>query len=386
MKGLKRISLLSVALLSTVGLSTLVKADKVCTTYKDYYFFSRLNQASLVKNSNNGYYTGESGLWEDTSSTNYPTSWYDDLKTKLEGDIIEKRICLKKGDKIDGVSSSCNNNYWELKDFYEKEIEIANDGKIENFATESGERQYTILEEKSTDNNKNVISRYYMHGKWARDDVSGESTTSYLTDGTTADTLVKISALAMKYLEDKNAEGVSFASNLITSPEIKITRKYYIDDYADAVTEAEKTENNISWGENGKLPAVISPALYYIEYTLCEKYNATINYWYKEDNTKAADSWTEENLDDDYEEEVPSPEIKNCTPDLKSVNVKITDPDAKDVGPVNREYNVYYTCKTDAEGKQEPTGDALIYLAWAIGLGAIGYSVYYFRSLKKEKI
>ena len=31
-----------------------------------------------------------------------------------------------------------------------------------------------------------------------------------------------------------------------------------------------------------------------------------------------------------------------------------------------------------------PTGDFLIYIAWIIGIGAIGYSIYYFRSLKKK--
>jgi len=34
--------------------------------------------------------------------------------------------------------------------------------------------------------------------------------------------------------------------------------------------------------------------------------------------------------------------------------------------------------------ENEPTGSLLIYIAWIIGLGALGYSVYYFMKLKKE--
>ena len=36
------------------------------------------------------------------------------------------------------------------------------------------------------------------------------------------------------------------------------------------------------------------------------------------------------------------------------------------------------------EPEQVPTGDALIYVAWLAGLGAIGYSIYYYRNLKKK--
>ena len=38
------------------------------------------------------------------------------------------------------------------------------------------------------------------------------------------------------------------------------------------------------------------------------------------------------------------------------------------------------------EPEQVPTGDVLIYFAWLIGIGAIGYSIYHFNNLKKESL
>lgn len=42
--------------------------------------------------------------------------------------------------------------------------------------------------------------------------------------------------------------------------------------------------------------------------------------------------------------------------------------------------------KNEKEIEPVPTGDFLIYIAWIIGMAAIGYSVYYFNSLRKGKL
>ena len=83
-------------------------------------------------------------------------------------------------------------------------------------------------------------------------------------------------------------------------------------------------------------------------------------------------------LADGYTEEVESPALKNCTPDKKNVSVKIEGKDFYD--------EVVYSCKNETIIDNPNTGKALIYIAWIIGLGALGYSVYYFTTLKKSQI
>ena len=52
--------------------------------------------------------------------------------------------------------------------------------------------------------------------------------------------------------------------------------------------------------------------------------------------------------------------------------------------------NLYAICDDFSEiyeelGENIKTGDALIIIAWVVGIGALGYSVYYFRSRKIDK-
>ena len=137
-------------------------------------------------------------------------------------------------------------------------------------------------------------------------------------------------------------------------------------------------------------------------YYRCDAYDATIYYYYYEGG-KATDKKVDfgKDVDNPYTESgflpgetkpVPSPEKKGCTivdkdtGKKKDADKKVTISIDKD-NPEDFEYKVYYLCPVQEEAKDSPkTGDVLIYLAWAIGLGAIGYSVYYFKKLKKEEV
>lgn len=68
--------------------------------------------------------------------------------------------------------------------------------------------------------------------------------------------------------------------------------------------------------------------------------------------------------------------------EAKSTNIDDTKIDKKEDNAKETQTNT----KSNNEAKVNPkTGDILIYIAWIIGLGAISYSVYYFRSIKTKK-
>ena len=119
--------------------------------------------------------------------------------------------------------------------------------------------------------------------------------------------------------------------------------------------------------------------VYKVTYTSCT-YKAQIDYVYT-DGSEAAPSHNEDELEAGYTNKVTSPTIENCTPDKKEVTISIDKDKPKDFYE-----KVVYTCKIDEEPKNNgPTGDALIYVAWIIGIAALGYSVYYFITLKKSQ-
>ena len=135
-------------------------------------------------------------------------------------------------------------------------------------------------------------------------------------------------------------------------------------------------------------------------YYRCDAYDATINYYYYKDDkpTKEPVDFGKD-VDNPYTETgflpgetktIDSPEKKGCT--IVDTKGNKNDADKKvtisidKINPKDFEKNVYYYCPSEDTGKELPTGDALIYLAWAVGLGAIGYSVYYFKKMKKEEV
>ena len=204
--------------------------------------------------------------------------------------------------------------------------------------------------------------------------------------------LVELSVLLKQHSTVLSEDGTSIT---FSGTKAMVTRNLYKEDYEDAInyscgseTACDNEEFVMEWGGSNQ-PTVLLPALYRVTYRTCEDlYKAIIEYFVKDkDGTliaaseydKSVVNYSKKDLADKYEETVETPDIKGCTPDKTKVDVKINGSDFAD--------KVIYTCKANEDvDKNAGTGDALIYLAWAVGLGAIGYSVYYFKKAKKEEV
>ena len=62
--------------------------------------------------------------------------------------------------------------------------------------------------------------------------------------------------------------------------------------------------------------------------------------------------------------------------------------DIKEYTIDNTDYQktVYYTCKAESPAVNPKTGNALIFVAWVVGLSSLGYSIYWFKKNKKEEV
>lgn len=72
---------------------------------------------------------------------------------------------------------------------------------------------------------------------------------------------------------------------------------------------------------------------------------------------------------------------ETIAPDGYELNTETIEFTVEEDGTVKEPVIMY----NDKKVEPVPTGDILIYLAWIIGFGSIGYSIYYFRNLKKEE-
>ena len=378
---LKKVGLLSVALLSTVAFSSMAKAEKVCTTYKNYYFFSEINTHTFTVEKVDT--AGENG-WARSHRTYFP---------KLpEGAILAdnytgERVCLKKEENSQ-ADGTCNET-WTLDDYYTKykaimRNESANTKEFYTTGeTEEDKANYTVL----TEGNEN----YFLHGKW------------YEIENGVMDTNGK-DRVRYNSVSNEALIGGSILPTL-TSITFDFTQTYSLFAKIDRTLKQDNlsglTPFMLSWtGGTDTDSSVLTPALYKIEYQMCEDvetYNATINYYYYKDgkptkefvefDNNELNQVTRENLRDGYTEKVTSPDKKGCSIVNESGKTYETDKEVTiliDKGNFTK--NVYYYCPADDEGAPVPTGDFLIYVAWAVGLGAIGYSVYYFKKMKKEEV
>ena len=160
---------------------------------------------------------------------------------------------------------------------------------------------------------------------------------------------------------------------------------------------------DLQWKQNGPIKtSLLAPAVYYVEYQTCQdEYKATINYYYYQNGNKTKEKveFDDKNVENPYIKKSllagesftkDSPELKGC--EIVDTNGKKYDADKtvkitidKD-NPKDVIKDVYYYCKALDEGKENSTGDSLIYIVWAIGLGAIGYTVYYLKKYRNEEI
>lgn len=420
---LKRVSLFGLASLSLFTLSpSLAKAEKICTTHKNYYmyllidevpgFVNRVYQAELASNEAKEYY----------NSAYFPLIPENAEFPKNNEAIISGRICMSKDGISDGNGNQCIKGLtWTVEEYYQKKIEATPNLKSVSFKDDKGVSRECKVYDKTVDNENGnkVIEHYYTGAHWFKcDDAQCKNATS---GGSGADTSnLSLETLAKgSYLPLQTEITFNPASSSRTIITRRITTKGEKDtetgqvipgNYQDYLTydengnpKVDESGNliinssstklkpfDLQWNANESVKtSLLAPAVYYVEYQICEDaYNADIEYFVKESDgtlTPAKEydeeivNYSKSELDDGYTEPVNTPKLSGCTADKAKVEVKIEGKDFYD--------KVIYTCKANQEiDNNNKTGDALIYLAWIIGLGAIGYSVYYFKKLKKEEI
>lgn len=366
----KKIGLLSISALAALSFSTQVKAEQVCedVEYANYYFFS-------------GIYT-DTKLDEliENKSYNYNGTFFPKLTEKAK-DTVEKKVCLS----ADEADSACLKNDLNLNNFYalyknilkanqEKSFSVTYTGVGGAQKTETTKVLY-LTEGKTT---------YYLHDKW------------YTTDkdqNVTSDTSNKI----VRYQSIDTADLVSGA---VIPTETTFTQKDAGDE-ALMINIARKFNAGDKTGKTGfdltdyyaDGKTFLTPALYKITYKINEckekeeepdepttedKFTATIKYLDKDTEKAVADQYSEKDLSNGYKKTVDSPNVDGC---------KLVNEDEVQVSYVinngNFEKIVYYSCEVDDPGK---TGNVLIFVAWVVGLSALGYSVYWFKKNKPEEV
>lgn len=358
---LKRIGLLSISTLAVISFVTQAKAaeeNKVCqeVKYTNYYFFSEIyTETKLNEIINSG--------TERYHGTFFPALPENIIKESIE----ESKVCLTSDDN----DMSCIKNEFDLDKFYTKYKAIltsTNNPTTVKFTIKDD--NLTNKEGSSTYITEGKIS-YYLHGTWYATDETGKITGD--------------STKVVRYDSIENSElktGAIIPDTTTIKPTIKEgeeTIKFLITRKITAANKEGKTGFVLSsYSETDK--TYLTPALYKITYKVEEctnKYNATINYLDKETKKEVHDPYKDSKLDDGYTKPVDSPEITGCTPDKETVEIKINGKDFEET--------VYYSCKTETIKDNPKTGSALIFTAWTVGIGALGYSAYYFSKMRKEK-
>lgn len=371
------VSLFSVLSVFGFALATPVNADQQCH-YKDYYFFNEINKKTLIDD--------KKSAMEDEK-----TDWFRQHKTyfpiaKDLSNFTSQRICLRKDDSDNISCKDFGGTIWNLDEFYNAYKLAATEGENVDYTIypDDVETKTSSSKVKIVKDEANEITRYLTHGKWYKVDANDEETEG--GDGVNLGQS-KVSDMINASLLPST---IDFSSNFDNTPgnkirehgSIQIKIKRYINIKTNTINNAALANPfSVVWHPNEDAQAsILAPALYYVEYDAsCEKYQATIDYFYAgttdrvEFKNDEANPYVETGLDNGYSKEVKSPELKGCT-SSKDVTIKIDGEDFYDV--------VYYSCDLKEPPK---TGDALIYVAWVVGLGALGYASYYLYKNRKPK-
>jgi len=417
---LKKVSIFSLALIASC-LPTISNAETVCTTHKNYYLYLLIDQvpgfANVVYQSNSNHEK------EYYNSAYFPTLPENAIAAvNNNSGAISGRICLSKDGVADGTSLQCVKGMtWTLEEYYRIKTEVRSYHSTKEEVFINDERSTMNVYEKETDmeDGNKVIEHYYGGAKWYK--CSDAACQNAVKGGSGADTSSLTIEQLVKGSYLPSLTQINF-SPAVSSRAI-ITRKINVKNFLDYLTYDDEGEpvidddGNLIINENsqkvvpfqiawktGQTPrkSLLAPAVYYVEYQTCgEEYKATINYYYYKNGTTTEkvefdsdedNPYKKTDLDESADYSVNSPTKKGCT--IVDTNGKKYDADKVVNVLITRngkasdfEKNVYYYCPAEEEVIQNnKTGDALIYFAWIMGLVAIGYSVYYFRKLKKEEI
>lgn len=434
---LKRKNALYLALILgfVLAIPSNVFAEEGQCTYTNYYFFSDINgdeyytSGNAINNNPNGIQT----------ATYFPALEGSNLDPKIE----QYRVCLTKNG-VNNYDVNCAET-WEVSDFWSAWAEAGKSGKVVNFTNGEAEDN----SDSATVYQKDATTKYFLHGQWFTIDTNGNRTKrtgGYGTSSVSPSDLTAASFLPSTKLSFDLTQAVPYATVTRTIAESDYSGisgfsgctsgangrcmlspalykvEYEVDcegDYNAKITyikierDGSKTELKDYAYSKSDLPDgytedVPSPSLdncnpdetevnveikgsnfeKVVTYTCDYDYYGRINYYVKDSkgnkieitdknnlkfDNNAVSPWFKSGLEDGYTTKVPSPALKNCNPDKTEVNVEIKGSNFED--------EVIYTCTIS----NTPTGNMLIYVVWAVGAAALGYSIYYFAKNKKEE-
>lgn len=373
----KKVGLLSISALVALSFSAQVKAEQECKEVEktNYYLFSGIHDES------------ELSEISDTAIVTYNGTFFPSLPK--DATISNKtRVCLS----TDEDTNNCSNDGFDLEKFYQTykkvltahaanktatEINfvasyalVSKDGKIQNKTQE--DFAYYLSDE----SNSNIT--YYLHNYWFKSDEKNQVRSEPSND-----------IVRYQGIEDKNLIGAAVIpqKTSISAPDAAGTEAIVFYITRTIVKDDLKGKTAYALVEKNDTKKYLTPAIYKLTYTVNEcsdkpeptpekKFEATIKYVDKDTGKEFTDKrWTLTDLEDGAKNTQKSPKIDGCTPDEEEVAWRIAGK--------NFEHTVYYVCEVDNTPK---TGNVLIFVAWVVGLSALGYSVYWFKKNKQEEV
>lgn len=361
----KKVGLLSISVLAALSLAVPVragtKAEQSCKRYANYYFFSETNTEA--------YYNEK---FSQSDSFEFITSIKSPKLPEGAKVLDQGKVCLTNGNYDESTSGvECiKNEKWDLKTFYEKTKQIPK-GTTENYTVDGKTVKYTHYDEEVN----GEIRRYLAHDTW------------YLKEGT-------------KFTERTDGNDY-FTDNEITVDMLRegsifpqtttVGRDFGNKEYDTYTITRTHTKSELTgakpflykWsGASEPSNTLIAPNLYKVAYEVCEdKFKAEIDYINKDTNEKVHEPYKKDDLSNGDKDSVDSPKVDGCT--LVDKNDSTVD---YTIDNTDYQKTVYYTCKAESPAVNPKTGNALIFVAWVVGLSSLGYSIYWFKKNKKEEV
>lgn len=364
----KKVGLLSISALAALSLAVPVKADQSCKRYANYYFFNETNTQAYYNEKFSQIKDSQTKNFEVVTSVKSPKLPIPSGKEPL----AQGKVCLTNGSYDESTSGvECiEGEKWNLKTFYENAKKIPK-GKTEEYTVDGKTVKYTHYDEEVN----GEIRRYIAHDTW------------YLKEGT-------------KFTERTDGNDY-FTDNEITVdmlvegsifPQITtVGRDFGNKEYDTYTITRTHTESELTgakpflykWsGASEPSNTLIAPNLYKVSYEVCEdKFKAEIDYINKDTNKEVHEPYKKDDLSNGDKDSVDSPKVDGCT--LVDKNDSTVD---YTIDNTDYQKTVYYTCKVESPAVNPKTGNALIFVAWVVGLGSLGYSIYWFKKNKKEEV
>lgn len=347
----KRVGLLSISALAALSLAVPVragtKAEQSCTEYTNYYFFSEINHKSNFENKT-----------KEIVTTGVKYKALPEKALNIKGG----KICLGE-DKTD-----CDvfKEEWKLEDFYKEVQERLKDDNCENGCLQKDKG--------------NVM--YFGGADWytIKDGVAGDA----ITEGQNYNKhdikdLIKGTIQPTTTIKRAKVDNSD-------EDEFQITRTHIITtiittDGTTTTIDGNANSFKHAWS-NGteESDTVLAPALYKVVYELCQ-YKAEIDYINKDTKEEVHEPYKKDDLSNGDKDSVDSPKVDGCT--LVDKNDSTVD---YTIDNTDYQKTVYYTCKAENPAVNPKTGNALIFVAWVVGLSSLGYSIYWFKKNKKEEV